>query len=77
MLAHETWQSVFEMPQIAIAMGCLIPIVASIAFFWFKAQKVRSDNILKRTLVERGLSANEIERIMNAGQTETNPLENC
>ena len=58
------------MPQIAVIMGCLIPIVGVIASAWYKAQKVRSENQLKRTLVERGLSADEIERIISAQAKE-------
>lgn len=70
MLAEKGWQVIFGMPQIAIIMGCLIPIVSVIANYWFKAQKTQSENVLKRTLVERGLSASEIERIMAAGNEE-------
>ncbi len=67
MLAASIWQSIFGMPQIAIVMGCLIPI-SSIAFgYWFKAQKVQSENRLKKSMVERGMSAEEIERILAAG----------
>ncbi len=67
MLASSLWESAFRMPQIAIIMGCLIPIVGIIASFWYKAQKVRSEHQLKRTLIERGASADEIERILAAG----------
>ena len=74
MLAEQAWQKIFDMPQIAIvgglAIGCLIPIVGIISSYWYKAQKTQSDNVLKRSLVERGLSVAEIERIMAAGQEE-------
>ncbi len=70
MLAGLPWRDLFEMPQIAIIMGCLvgllIPIAGIIAFYWYKAHKVRSENELKRTMVDRGLSADEIERIIAA-----------
>ena len=71
MLADQVWQKIFEMPQIAIigglTIGCLIPIAGIIASYWYKAQKFQSENVLKRTLVERGLSVDDIERIMAAG----------
>ncbi len=70
MLAGQAWQVIFGMPQIAVIMGCLIPIVGVIASAWYKAQKVRSDNQLKRTLVDRGLSADDIERIISAEAKE-------
>lgn len=74
MLGEVAWQKMFEMPQIAIVVGCifgcLIPIAGIIATFWYKAQKVRFDNELKRTMVDRGLSADEIERILAAESRE-------
>ena len=70
MLAGQAWHVIFGMPQIAVIMGCLIPIVSVIASAWYKAQKVRSEHELKRTLVERGLSVDEIERIIAASAKE-------
>ena len=70
MLAEQAWQVIFGMPQIAIIMGCLIPIVSIIAGYWCKAQNVRSEHELKRTLVDRGLSVDEIERIIAAQAKE-------
>jgi len=69
MLADSMWARMMEMPQIAIIMGSLIPIVGLIANFWYRAHKVQSENQLKRTLVERGMSADEIERVI-AARTE-------
>ena len=43
------------------------PVIAVIAYYCYKVAKVNSDNELKRRLVERGLSVDEIERIINAG----------
>ncbi len=70
MLAAEAWEKVFDLPQIAIvgglAIGCLVPIAGIISSYWFKVQKVRSENALKRTMVERGMSVDEIERVIAA-----------
>ncbi len=70
MLAAQGWERLLELPQIAIvcglAIGCLIPIAGIIASFWYKAQKVQSDNALKRTMIERGMSVDEIERVIAA-----------
>lgn len=44
-----------------------LPVVAVVAYYCYKIAKVNSDNELKRRLVERGLSVDEIERIINAG----------
>ena len=70
MLAGQGWHVIFGMPQIAVIMGCLIPIAGIIASAWYKAQKVRSENELKRTLVEQGLSADDIERIIRSKAKE-------
>ena len=70
MLAGNIWESVFQMPQIAIIMGCLIPIVGIISSYWYKVHKVRAENNLKRMLAERGMSADEIERIVAASSKD-------
>ena len=67
MLAYSAWESIFRIPQLPIIMGCLIPITAIIGSFWYKAQKNKHDNDLKRRMVERGMSAEEIERVISAG----------
>ena len=67
MLADSLWESIFRMPQIAVIMGCLIPIAAILGDFWYKAQKNKHDNDLKRGMLERGMSAEEIERVISAG----------
>lgn len=70
MLAEQLWHKIFGMPQIAVIMGCLIPITGIIASYWYKAQKLRSEHELKRTLAERGMPADEIERIIAAQAKE-------
>ncbi len=67
MLAYSIWESIFRIPQLPIIMGCLIPITAIIGDFWYKAQKVKSDKDLKLSMLERGMSAEEIERVISAG----------
>lgn len=67
MLADSFWESIFRIPQLPIIMGCLIPITAIIGTFWYKAQKDKHDHDLKRRMLERGMSAEEIERVISAG----------
>jgi hypothetical protein len=43
-----------------------IPLAAIISSFWFNAVKVRSRNALKQSMVERGMSVEEIERVLKA-----------
>lgn len=65
-LADTDWNRVFEPQTIAIIMSMLVPTVGSVAWAWFRINKTRSDNALKRSLAERGLGAEEIERILAA-----------
>ena len=44
----------------------LIPLAAIIGGLWTGVAKTRSRNSLKQSMVERGLSADEIERILKA-----------
>ena len=76
MLIAEGWYTVFQMPQIAVVMGCLIPIAAAIGSFWYKGQKVRSENNLKQSMVERGMSAEEIERVMSSSPKRDRGIDN-
>lgn len=44
-----------------------IPISAILGGIWYKVSKLKADNELKQSMVERGLSVEEIERVLNAG----------
>ena len=73
MLADGLWEHIFDIPQLPIIMGCLIPIVGIIGKVWYKTQKVRVESELKQSMVERGMSVDEIERVIAArpkGQDE-------
>jgi hypothetical protein len=54
--------------QNTIAVVCVfsIPIVAIIGGLWAQVESRKSDNELKRSMVERGMSAEEIERVIAA-----------
>ncbi len=67
MLAYSFLESIFDIPQLAIIMGCLIPISAILGYFWHSTQMNKQNNDLKRSMLERGMSAEEIERVISAG----------
>ena len=48
-----------------------IPIIAVGGYYWHEVMKNRSNNELKKSMIERGMSADEIERVMNAGKSES------
>ena len=43
-----------------------IPLATIIGGLWYKLEKAKSDNLLKQRMVERGMSAEEIERVLAA-----------
>lgn len=63
MLADIVW----DQNTLSVVFGCAIPIVTVVAFFWYKVAKVRSHSAIKRRMIERGMSVDEIERVLNAG----------
>lgn len=54
-------------PDTLFVLGMFaVPVTAIVCGAWYKIAKTTSDNELKRSMVERGMSADEIERIMAA-----------
>ena len=51
---------------IAVVAVFTVPIAAILGSFWYGIEKTKSDNNLKRSMVDRGMSAEEIERVMAA-----------
>jgi hypothetical protein len=47
-----------------------LPIAAILGGVWYKIEKIKSDNDLKRRMVEAGMSVEEIERVINAGSSK-------
>ena len=70
MLAEIRWNE----STIAVAGAFAIPIVSIIGSYWYKLGRTRSENALKREMVARGMSADEIERVMDARK---NSKQNC
>ena len=61
-------ENLFSDKQIlAVFMALCIPIVMFIGHFWHEIIKTRSANELKRSMLERGMSAQEIEQVIRAG----------
>ena len=64
MLAEIVW----DKQTLGVVFGCAIPIVFILAIAWYKVERMRSVNELKRRMVERGMSAEEIERVIKSGE---------
>ena len=59
---------VFTTPKIAIIGAFLVPIVAIVAGAVGKSSRTRALADLKTRLVEKGMSADEIKAIVEAGE---------
>jgi hypothetical protein len=47
-----------------------IPLASILGWYWLRLHQTRSDNALKQSMVERGMSADDIERVIAAGNDE-------
>jgi NADH:ubiquinone oxidoreductase subunit 3 (subunit A) len=62
------WEKIFSNTgNIVVVMAMSIPIIAVVGYYWSEVLKNRSNNELKRSMLERGMSAQEIEQVINAG----------
>lgn len=51
-------------------------IVSAIAMAWVKGRETSERNELKRMMIERGMGADEIERVLLAGASNKNQIPN-
>jgi len=59
---------IWSRQTLAVCGAFAVPLAAIIGTAWYKMNKVRYECELKRSMIERGMSAEEIERVMAAGQ---------
>ena len=59
----------FAIPITAIVVGISVPVISKL---WFELERHREDTKLKRFMVERGMSADEIERVLAAKSPQDN-----
>jgi hypothetical protein len=52
---------------VAVIMIFAIPIIAIVSYYTHVGFKTRSNNELKKSMVERGMSAEDIETVIHAG----------
>lgn len=48
----------------------LMVIVPSLAYYWQQIKKTELDAGLKQSMIDRGMSADEIERVLRAGSKD-------
>jgi hypothetical protein len=62
MLADIVWNE----KTIAVIGAFAVPISYTIMSYWYRLGRARSENALKREMVARGMTADEIERVIAA-----------
>jgi hypothetical protein len=67
----QSLESPFAMMVLIVLIGCLVPVVGAITTAIGKYASHHADLQFKRELVERGLSVEEIERVIAAKSTTT------
>ena len=66
------WEKIFsDTGNLVIILCFSIPIIAIIGYYWHEVLKNRSNNELKKSMLERGMSAQEIEKVISAGGKQT------
>ncbi|MBN1341970.1 MAG: hypothetical protein JXQ73_04780 [Phycisphaerae bacterium] len=70
MLADNVWVEIFDSPFsvgiVAIVMGCLVGIAHAIGQYYHRVVRTRYESLLKRDMLDRGMSVEEIERVIRA-----------
>jgi hypothetical protein len=74
-LGEGSWVELFRDPSsLGVVVGplmvVLIVVVTTGAYYWYKVAKVRAEAELKQTMIERGMSAADIERVLAAKTPE-------
>jgi hypothetical protein len=77
MIAEFDWTVLFSSPfgwlSIAVVVGVIGSIASTIMSNWRKVRESEHMIALKQSMVEKGMSADEIERVMNAGRPPKSP----
>ena len=58
---------VWNAGTVAIVAGCAIPVAAIVGWAVVEIFRIRSTQDLKRQMIDKGMAADDIERILAAG----------
>lgn len=64
LLGEIVWNS----QSLAVIGAFAVPLSVVLAIAWYSWNRARAEIMLKRVMVERGMSADEIERVIAAGK---------
>lgn len=64
------WSQLLKMPTLVFIVGGVIALFAIVLPQWRRVREVEASSRLKQKMIDRGYSADEIERVLNAGDDE-------
>jgi len=59
----------FGIAVVAIIFGCLAGICGSIATAWQRVRRAEIEAMLKHRMLEQGMSADDIKKVLESGRT--------
>jgi hypothetical protein len=59
----------FGVAVVAIIFGCLAGICSSIATAWQRVRRAEIEATLKHRMLEQGMSADDIKKVLESGRT--------
>ena len=64
------WSQLLEPKTLVFVMAGVVAVSAIVLPHWRRVREVEASSRLKQKMIDRGYSADEIERVLNAGDDE-------
>lgn len=61
-------EHVFYVVVTAIVCGCAALVAPWLAYFWYAARRAEQEAVLKKSMLDRGMSPDEIVKVVTAGR---------
>jgi hypothetical protein len=58
---------------ISFGLAAVVTLVVMVAYFWSKVRRAEADAVLKQEMIQRGMGADEIERVLRASSAPPEP----
>lgn len=69
-IAAFDWSQLLRTPTIVFVVGGVIAVFAIVLPHWRRVREVEAASRLKQKMIDRGFSADEIERVLKASDDE-------
>ncbi len=67
MMIDQNWFAFLQRPEtLAVGGGLIVAIIAILAGTWRHVEQIRADAELKHSMIDKGMSAEEIQRVLSA-----------